>query len=264
MANKQSRMKEILQILSTRDSETVKNLAELINVSEMTIRRDINYLSKSGYVNVFHGGVSINTKQKNVIPNFQYSPYLLDNAVKESLNEKIKIAEYAVSLIEPFDAIGIDSGSTCQYMLDSMQNVNNCVVYTYSMQVLLQASNIDSKNVHFFCFGGLYHRDIKMFESPDVLEIVKKTHINKLFIGAVGVSAEYGLSCAERYEVDMRRTLMSVSDQIILLSDSSKIDKVWPIKYGNLSDVDILITDNRITDEQRDNIEKHGVKVYIA
>jgi DeoR/GlpR family transcriptional regulator of sugar metabolism len=213
---------------------------------------------------VFHGGVSINTKQKNVIPNFQYSPYLLDNAVKESLNEKIKIAEYAVSLIEPFDAIGIDSGSTCQYMLDSMQNVNNCVVYTYSMQVLLQASNIDSKNVHFFCFGGLYHRDIKMFESPDVLEIVKKTHINKLFIGAVGVSAEYGLSCAERYEVDMRRTLMSVSDQIILLSDSSKIDKVWPIKYGNLSDVDILITDNRITDEQRDNIEKHGVKVYIA
>ena len=264
MANKQARMKRILNILSERESESIKNLAQAIDVSEMTVRRDIDYLEEKGYVFVFHGGVSLNANQKNTVPNFQYNPYIFDKADKERLTEKKKIAEFAASLIEPFDAIGIDNGTTCRYILDYMSNTNNCILYTYSMQVLVKAMNLESSNIRLFCFGGLYHNDIKMFESIDVLDIVKKTHIDKLFLGAVGVSSLYGLSCAERYEVDIRNTLMSVSDQIIVLADSSKIDKAWPLKYGEITDVNMLITDNRITDKQKETLTNCGIEVIVV
>lgn len=264
MLNKQLRMKEILNILVKKESESIKNLALFLNVSEMTIRRDIDYLAANGSIIVFHGGVSLDKRQKNDVASFQYTPYILDKANKERLAEKKRIAEFAVSMIEPFDAIGIDNGTTCRYMLDYIDNVNNCILYTYSMQVLVKAMNLKSSNIRLFCFGGLYHKDIKMFESIDVLEIIKKTHIDKLFLGAVGVSSIYGLSCAERYEVEIRRTLMSVSDKIIVLADSSKIDKAWHLKYGDISDVDIFITDNRITESQKDILTECGVKIYAV
>lgn len=264
MADKQARMKKILNILSEKESESIKNLAKTLGVSEMTVRRDISYLKKNGYVTVFHGGVSLHADQKNVAPSFRYAPYLFDKADKERLAEKKRIAEFATTLIEPFDAIGIDNGTTCRYMLDYMHNVSNCILYTYSMQVLAKAINLESNNIRLFCFGGLYHHDLKMFESMDVLDIIKKTHINKLFLGAVGVSSVYGLSCAQPYEVDIRRTLMSVSEQIIVLADSSKINKSWYLKYGEISDVDILITDNKITEEQKESLTKCGIKLYIV
>lgn len=262
MADKQARMKKLLNHLSEKESQSIKDLADLLDVSQMTVRRDINYLQDNGYVNVFHGGVSLVAKQKDDLSSFKYTPYLLDKADKERVAEKKRIAEFATSLIEPFDTLCIDNGTTCQYMLDYIENKNNIVLYTYSMQVLLKAMNIDSNNIRLFCFGGLYHKDIKMFESIDVLDLVKKTHINKLFLGAVGVSSTHGLSCAERYEFDIRQTLMSVSDQIIVLADSSKIDKIWPLKYGEISDVDILITDSKITQEQKKNLTNCNIKVF--
>lgn len=264
MVDKQARMKKILSLLGEKESVSIKDTARILDVSEMTVRRDISYLEKSGYVIVFHGGVSLNQKSKDNINNFKYTPYQFDKADSERLAEKNRIAEFAASLIEPFDAICIDNGTTCRYMLDYMQDISDCILYTYSMEVLLKAMNLESNNIRLFCFGGLYHKDIKMFESMDVLEIIKKAHINKLFLGAVGVSSTYGLSCAQRYEVEIRRTLMSVSEKIIVLADSSKINKSWYLQYADISDVDILITDNKIADEQKQNLENCGITVYVV
>ena len=264
MADKQTRMKEILNLLSSKESESIKNLALHLKVSEMTVRRDVSCLENNGYVTVFYGGVSLNENQKKLFPGIRNAPYLFDKADKERLAEKKRIAEFATSFIEPYDAIGIDNGTTCRYMLDYIHNVSDCILYTYSMEVMMKAVNLETNNIRLFCFGGLYHNDIKMFESMDVLDTIKKTHINKLFLGAVGVSSTYGLSCAQRYEVDVRQTLMSVSEQIIVLADSSKINKSWYLQYADISDVDILITDNKITEEQKASLMECGIKLYVV
>jgi Transcriptional regulators of sugar metabolism len=257
-------MKKILNLLGEKESVSVKDAAQLLDVSEMTVRRDINYLEKNGYVITFHGGISLNQKNKEFVSSFRYTPYLFDKADSERLAEKKRIAEFATSLIEPFDAICIDTGTTCRYMVDYMKDISDCILYTYSMEVLMKAINVENNNIRIFFFGGHYHKDIKMFESTDVLEIIKKTHINKLFLGAVGISSTYGLSCAQRYEVDIRRTLMSVSEKVIILADSSKINKSWYLQYADISDVDILITDNKITAEQKESLMNCGITVYVV
>ena len=264
MADKQTRMKQILELLANNDSESIKNIASYLSVSEMTARRDISYLEKSKFVNVFFGGVSLNENKRDSIKNFRYSPYFFDDANSIFLNEKKHIAAYAASLIEAFDAIAIDNGTTCRYIIDELHEPINCILYTYSMEVLSRAININSENLRLFCFGGLYHNDLKMFESFDVIEMIKKTHINKLFFGAVGVSTAYGLSCAQRYEIDIRRALMSVSDQIIVLADSSKIGKTWFLQYGDISDIDLLITDSRVTKKQYDDIKSCGINIKVV
>jgi DeoR family deoxyribose operon repressor len=251
-------MQKILTLLDNKESGTVKNLAKELNISEMTIRRDLHYLRQAGHVNMYHGGVSLTTSQKE---QFQYTPYVFNKEDKERLAEKKRIAKFAASLIEPFDSIGIDNGTTCRYILDYMDKTSDYILYTYSMEVMNKAINLDLNNLRLFCFGGLYHRNIKMFESMDVLDLIKKTHITKLFFGAVGVSATYGLSCAHRYEIDIRRALMSISDEIIVLADSSKIDKSWFLQYGILEDIDMLITDTKISEKQEQKLTGIGIKV---
>ncbi len=264
MANKQTRMQLILELMSNAKTSTIKDLAKELGVSEMTVRRDANYLEQTGYLKSFHGGIALADNQTAEASSFTYTPYRFNKEDKERLAEKKRIAEYAVSFVSSFDAIAIDTGTTCRYILDYLPNDLNCILYTYSMEVLSKAVNIPSKAMGIFCFGGLYHRTIKMFESMEVVEMIKKTHINKLFLGAVGVSHTYGLSCAQRYEVDMRRALMSVSDEIIILADSSKIDKSWYLQYGELQDVDLLITDNKITDSQLKSLQDSGLEVHVV
>lgn len=264
MADKQSRMRSILQTLSESKNDSIKNLAQKLSVSEMTIRRDINYLEQAGYIKAFHGGVSLSENQNDELNSFKYTPYLFKKEDKERQSEKKRIAEYAATFVDSFDAISIDNGTTCRYILDYLPGDLNCILYTYSMEVLSKAVNIASKAMGIFSFGGLYHRTINMFESTDVVEIIKRTHIDKLFLGAVGVSHTHGLSCAQRCELDMRKAIMSVSDKIFILADSSKIDKTWYLQYGDLKDIDVLITDSKITDEQRKNLESTGVDVRIV
>lgn len=264
MADKQSRMQRILQILGENSTETVKNLASLIGVSEMTIRRDMVYLEQAGYIKSFHGGISLADARSNDPEAFKYTPYLFRKADKERQTEKKRIAEFAVSFLESYDSIAIDNGTTCRYMLDYLPRDLNCMLYTYSMEVLAKAVSLSSRQLGIFCFGGLYHSAIKMFESAEVVEIIKKTHIDKLFLGAVGISSKSGLSCAQQYECEMRRAIMSVSDTIYVLADSLKIDKTWYLQYGEIKDVDALITDDKITPEQKAELEAMGLTVYVV
>jgi DeoR/GlpR family transcriptional regulator of sugar metabolism len=264
MADKQSRMQRMLLLLSESKTDTIKNLAFALNVSEMTVRRDVDYLEQAGYLKSFHGGVSLVESQGEELTSFRYTPYMFNKEDKERLAEKKRIAEYAVSFVESFDAIGIDNGTTCRYLLDYLPGDLNCMLYTYSMEVLSKAVDIASRSKGIFCYGGLYHRTIKMFESMDVVEMIKRTHIDKLFLGAVGISHKHGLSCAQQYEREMRRAIMSVSDRIFVLADSSKIDKTWYLQYGSLQEVDMLITDSKITDAQRKSIEDAGLEVHVV
>lgn len=264
MADKQTRMKQILDILSERNSSTIKLLAGELGVSEMTVRRDVAYLEKSHFVNVFYGGLSLNNNKLSDVQNFSYTPYSYDKENMLQQAEKKRIGQFASTFIEPFDAIAIDNGTTCRHILDHLEPSNACILYTYSMEVLSKALQLQNDNIRLFVFGGHYHKDLKMFESLDTVDTIKKTHINKLFLGAVGVSSAYGISCSQRCEVDIRRALLSVSEQVFLLADSSKIDKSWHVQYGDLSDIDVLITDNMITEKQKAEFEAAGITVYIV
>ena len=122
----------------------------------------------------------------------------------------------------------------------------------------------DNENWQLFVLGGYFHSNLKMFEYTDLLGTIKKLHINKLFLGAAGISAEYGVSCVQPFEIDIRRALIEVSDTVILLADSSKLGKSWLDHYARISEIVLLITDSGITEEQKKKFDRADVRLHIV
>ena len=85
-----------------------------------------------------------------------------------------------------------------------------------------------------------------------------------IFIGAAGVSLQYGLSCVEPFEVEVRKALISISDSVILLADSSKLGKSWLDHYASIDEIDMLITDSGITEEQEEKMTQTGIRLCVV
>ncbi len=253
------RLDRILASLKENNMKTIRQFAEELGVSEMTIRRDISALEKSGQVNVFFGGVALNTANK---AGSDKSGYSFSRELTERMDEKKRIAMKAASLIEPKDVIFIDTGSTTGYIADHLPAESSYIVYTCSLSVLNSACDRD--NVKVVGCGGYFHRETRMFESEEGIQLLKKTHINKAFMAARGVTDVVGITTAETYETAMKKAALGASQQKILLVDSSKFGKAWYAKYADLDEIDTIITDEGIKDEYREMIEKRGITLLIV
>lgn len=266
MSAKTERSAKIIDILEKSSPCTTKQLASALDVSEMTIRRDVAELSKKNIISTYYGGISLNkngTSQPadNIPPKKDYS---FETERDSHCEEKLKIAEFASTMVEPFDSIAIDNGTTCCNILNYIDKDTSCIIYTYSLEVMNRVIQMNNEKLRLFIFGGYYHKYIKIFEYNEILDTIKKMHINKLFLGTVGVSTTYGLSCSQPYEIAIRKALIEISDKVILLADSSKIGKSWFDHYADLNDIDIFITDSGITPEQKKELESKNIILHIV
>ena len=260
---KTQRLNQIIEILQNEPHVTTKLLSSRLGVSDMTIRRDVRELSARGLVKAYYGGISLS--QEPSAPKAM-NPQLRGHYFEEitHLAEKTEIAKYACSLIEPRDAIAIDNGTTCSQMPFYMNPDMPNIIFTYSYMILEQIIRMNTDNWKLFVLGGYYHGSIKMFEHTDTISTIKKLHIDKLFLGAAGVSTKYGISCVQPFEIDIRRALIDVSDTVILLADSSKLEKSWLDHYASIDEIDLLVTDSGITEEQKADFEQAGIRLHIV
>jgi DeoR family deoxyribose operon repressor len=261
------RLLDIIKGLETNGIMSIKQLAEKLNVSEMTIRRDIARLEKQNQVNVFYGGVMLNkNRDKHHLENdnngSDKEAYLFEIELSRQTEEKTRIAQKAATLIEPSDVLMIDVGSTCSLLVDCINDDSEHIVYTYSMNVLNKS--VQRKNMRTVLCGGYFHGSTGMFESAEGAAQLKKAYINKAFFGARGITDTVGITTEHPYEVLMKKTAMESSQQKILLVDSTKIGKVWYSKYAELSEMDIIITDDKVSPDHVKMIENSGIKLYIV
>jgi len=252
------RYEQLLGFLEKNRFLTIKQLAQDLHVSEMTIRRDIALLAKAGKVKTFYGGVSLN----NEIDASEKGNYRIDNELIRKAEIKKRIAQKAASLIEPHDVILIDTGSTTSSIVDYIPEGSDHTVYCYALNIINSVCEKEFLNV--VVCGGYYHKNTKMFESEEGASLIKKTKINKAFMAARGVTDSVGITTAEPYEINVKKAALSVSEQKILLVDSSKFGKAWYAKYADLIEMDIIITDSDIKEEYKKMILDKGIKLIIV
>ena len=263
MRAKNERLNRIIDILQNESDVTTKKLSSALGVSDMTIRRDIRELSSRGLVDAKYGSIALSRKPSAPkTMNYTQRVHYFDESTHAA--EKTAIAKYAASLIEPQDAIAIDNGTTCSMIPSYMDRSIPNIVYTYSYMVMSQIIQQNADNWRLFVLGGNYHDSIQMFEYSDILNTIKKLHIDKFFIGAAGVSLQYGLSCVEPFEVEVRKALISISDSVILLADSSKLGKSWLDHYASIDEIDMLITDSGITEDQKEKMTQTGIRLCVV
>jgi DeoR family deoxyribose operon repressor len=243
---------------------TVRELAAAVGVSEMTIRRDLAQLAADNYVKLFHGGVKYNRASIGAqaieaeIDNF----YVLTNEKNLMVAQKQRIAEKAASLIQPNDVIFLDTGTTTDLVGEYIPADTPLTVICYTFNVMLRLYR--RNNIKLVMGGGSFHANNMMLESSQNVELIKRNRVNKAFFSARGVSERLGVTTAEEIETNVKQAGLQVSQERILLVDSSKFGKVYSAYYAELSDFTAVITDSGIPEDYFKLIQSLGLKLMIV
>ncbi|MCV9926656.1 DeoR/GlpR family DNA-binding transcription regulator [Flavobacterium sp. LS1R49] len=248
------RQEDILKELNQKGYVNVVDLCETLNVSSVTIRKDLNFLENQKLLHRTHGGAS---KQ----PIYAFERDVND---KEGLQveQKKQIAEEAVKYISNHDYIILGSGSNIHYLSQVIKGFQKLTVLTPSLKVALELSK--EINIDTIQLGGDIRNSSTSAVGPIAEATLSQFSCNKLFLGTDGVHLDFGLSTSNALEAHLNQAMIEVAEKVIVLADSTKMNVRGFGKICDLNKIDVLITDAGIDLETKTNLEEMGIDVVIA
>lgn len=244
------RREEIIDLLFSEENhrKTVKNLALTFQVSEMTIRRDLNHLQEIGLVNRFHGGASlIVDSEKNKSKN----EYMIER-IKEEISKKA--AEY----IQDDSTIYINSGTTALNVVDYLEELSLIIV---SNNINLYQKDI-GPNTTAIITGGEVRLPKEVLVGNLAMDALSTMHANIAVMSCSGVSAEKGVTTDNPHEARINKLMINnTSGMVILVADHRKVGNDTNFMVTELKDIDILITDIYSNIDAVRKIEGLGITV---
>ncbi|MCC3145711.1 DeoR/GlpR family DNA-binding transcription regulator [Halanaerobium sp. Z-7514] len=244
---KEKRLLKIINKLNNKKSTTIKKLAESFEVSDSTIRRDLNELEAKGYVKRTHGGAILKDKFDD--------EYNFIKKTNENKAEKKAIAKQAASLINDGEIIAINS-STLTYLMAKELAAANLKIISNSIDVINELSGI--KKYDITVLGGDYVHLARTIEGPITEKQIRAMHFDKAFLGVNGIDSSLGLSTASSIEALSKKAMIDCSEQSFILSESRKFDKASFYKVADFNEIDAIITDQNLSEEKFAKYSQHS------
>lgn len=259
MKKKDKRLNELIELLRINKKIPIKDLGNKFNVTEMTIRRDIEILQSSNIVNLIHGIVFLNESHATSEENLDYL-VIQQQSIHD--DEKERIAKFAAKMVEPGDTIIVDVGTTTSKIIKFLPTNFPITLICFSVNSLVEALKKNFEKLMFS--GGIYHPGNQVFESDETIAFLENIRSSKVFVSAAGVCENLGITCINQNEVVLKKTSIKNAMVKILLVDSSKFRVVKNAYFADLSDFDIIITDKGITEEWIEIINSHKIQLHIV
>lgn len=259
MKKKDIRLNELIELLRINKKIPIKDLGNKFNVTEMTIRRDIEILQSSNIVNLIHGIVFLNESHATSEENLDYL-VIQQQSIHD--DEKERIAKFAAKMVEPGDTIIVDVGTTTSKIIKFLPTNFPITLICFSVNSLVEALKKNFEKLMFS--GGIYHPGNQVFESDETIAFLENIRSSKVFVSAAGVCENLGITCINQNEVALKKTSIKNAMVKILLVDSSKFRVVKNAYFADLSDFDIIITDKGITEEWIEIINSHKIQLHIV
>lgn len=248
----EERQKKISELLKEQSSLKVSSLTEIFNVSESTIRRDLQEMDEKGLLTRTHGGAVSNQGTS-------FEPSFKDKKI-EGHHEKVTIAKIASSMIEDGDTIMLDSGTTTLEIAKHIQ-ANKVTVITNSIDIAAVLSN--NENVDLIVTGGNMRFTTRAMVGYITENVLKNFRVDKAFIGANGISIEEGITTPNFIEAQTKKAMMNVANKVIIVADSSKFNKVCFSVISPIRAVSSIITSGDLPQETLKNFEDAGVEIIL-
>lgn len=248
------RKHRILAILRQRKSATLEALAEEVGVSSSTVRRDIDTLAQAGEVEKTHGGVLLIEKPSSS------RPYAFDQRLEYNLDPKRRIAIEARKLVEPGQTILIDGGTTTFYFAEQLRGIHLQIV-TNSLPIAELYQN--DENVELILTGGLVYPRYGVLLGPMTEAAISSIHTQTLFLSVAGLR-DGQLYNQNLLLVQAEQKMIQQSQQVVLLCDSGKFGQQALAKLGDLSMVDIVVTDSGADENAVADLKNAGIRVIVA
>lgn len=247
------RKSEILSILQKEKSVLVSELSQKYNVTEETIRRDLDKLEKEGYVKKTYGGAVLNQKTNEDIP-FKIRE-------KTNIAQKQKIAKTVLKLLEEGESIMLDSSSTSLMIAKSLQQRKGLTVITNSVEVLLELAK--NKNLKVISTGGLLRESALSLGGNDAQRLLKRYNVDKAILSCKGIHMEKGITESNEIEAEMKQTMRRCAKETIWVIDSSKFDKVSFVSFNELQKGDLVVTEETPSERWRKYFEEKGILLRV-
>ena len=247
----------ILACLHQEGLVTVPMIAKLCVTSEMTIRRDFDFLEELGLLARTHGGA--------VLPNspsakrFDMIEPSLDRRIILNQKAKFAIAALAAKQVEPAQTIALDVGTTVFALADLIKDMS-VRVFSTSLPI---ASHLGQSKAKVYMPGGKVQGIEPSIVGVRAIKYLKRFHFDTAFLGVSGV-AEDGFYDYSIEETEIKSAIVSQSKRKIVLMDSSKFERVSVARVAGLSEIDLLITDESPAGRLKEALEAAGVKILIA
>lgn len=237
-----------------QDVLQVSDLAEQLNVSPVTIRKDLTALEKEGKLYRSHGrAIAIN-------------PFAVNCSVNEkellNMEEKHRIGMEAAKLIEYNDSIIIASGTTIHAFSKCIKPKHRLMVVSAALPASTNLSQIDGIDV--VQLGGNLRQSSLSVVGQYSESLLCDTSFSKLFLGVDGIDFDYGISTTDLSEALLNRQMIEAAQRTIVLADSSKFGRRGFAKICDMETVDTIITDSNLRAADRDRIEELGIELIIA
>ncbi|AVM68263.1 hypothetical protein C3V36_02730 [Lachnospiraceae bacterium oral taxon 500] len=246
------RKSEIYNKFLQNKTLTIKKMAEELDVSEQTVRRDFKELEKAGIITMFYSGAKLNEKALPTI-NVDFSV-----RQKLTLREKEDMAKLIKDVFEEKDSIFLDNSSTVFTMIDVIKDISMTVV---TNAIMVAYKFLTYSNVSTVLLGGLIDNKNKCTNDNICLETLDKYHFNKAFISCSSVSIEKGITDSNVSIAQLRRKVMENSETVYLLVDSTKFNKISLIHIDDFSHIDYLVTEKKPSEEWMTFLQEKEVNV---
>jgi len=252
----EERQQAIADLVAQRGRLSVNALAAEYAVTTETVRRDLSVLERAGIMRRVHGGA---------VPAAALTA--LEAKVGDRdlahADEKDRIAKRAVDLLPASGgSVILDAGTTTARLAMMVPRDLQLTVITNAVPIAARLAGSPSIRLHLL--PGRVRPTTHAAVGEDTVEALGRLKADVAFVGTNGLSAAHGLSTPDHAEAAAKRALIAAAHQVVVLVDSSKIGQEHTVRFAELSEIDVVITDGGITPSDRAALERREIEVVVA
>ncbi|MGH4052874.1 MAG: DeoR/GlpR family DNA-binding transcription regulator [Clostridium sp.] len=242
---------KLIEIVSKYEKIEVNELSKLLRASQVTIRKDLIYLSEKGILRRERGYALLKSKDDiNYHMAFHYE-------------KKQKIAKSAAELVEDGETIMVESGSICAMFVEQLISIRRGITVITNSSYIANFIKYNT-DVEIILLGGNYQKHTQAMVGPMTKECAKNLHVDKIFMGTDGFSIQTGFTGVDLIRVDTLRALAACANHTYILTESAKLEHASAIPFLQIEDVYQLITDKDILPEIQSFLESKQVKLQFV
>ncbi|WP_129600502.1 DeoR/GlpR family DNA-binding transcription regulator [Anaerophilus nitritogenes] len=244
----------IIKHLKENKTAVVEDLASILDTSPMTIRRDLKYLEENNLITRTHGGAILHDMLTEEVP--------YGKKTSEHMEEKKRIAQYAASLIKEGHTVILDAGTTNMEIAKKIKEIKNLKVITPDLVIALFLSKFSQIQV--FCTGGLIQGSTGACLGPNTKDFLEQVYADIAFLGTSSADVKEGLTTPSIEKARIKKQMMKVAEETILVTDHWKFGKKSFAKISSLESLSQIITDEGLDEKIVNKIGQLGVEVKLV
>ncbi len=227
------RRNAILARLNAQGKVIVADLSREFDVTEETIRRDLEKLDNEGLAKKTYGGAVLNQNLNSDLP--------FKERKRTNVELKQRIADKIAELINDGDYIMLDASSTAVYVAQRIKNHKNITLITNSVEILIELADKDDWNI--LSTGGALRKGALSLVGTSAERMIRGFHVNLAVCSCKGIDINMGITDSNEKDSEIKQAIFGAASKKILAIDSTKFDKISFVRVGEADGVDVVVTD---------------------